>query len=134
MTELKWIENLVVPETSEDSVRLLSIIDEFEKFPNNLINARVKRFGILKDQMERIIDIEYTNPMAADIANQWLVRLEYLLMVGREYGRDKWYQKKIRKIIKNMKNDIKNYPQKIIDSDNYWFSYSPDEVMEKWKK
>ena len=133
MTELKWIEDMVVPETSEDAVQLLSIIDEFNKFPSNFINARHKRFDIIKNQMERIIEIEYTNCMVADVANHWLCRLEYLLMMGMEYGRDHWYQKSIRKIIKNMKKDIDSYPQKIIDSDNYWFSYTPGEVMEKWK-
>jgi hypothetical protein len=134
MTELKWIEDMVVPETSEDAVQLLKIIDEFSKFPNNFVNARHKRFSIIIDQMKRIVDIEFTNTMVADVADHWLRRLEYLLEVGREYGTNKWYQKGIRKTIRGMKKDIDSYPQKIIDSDNYWFSYTAKEIMSPWKE
>jgi hypothetical protein len=134
MTELKWIEDLVVPEVSTDALQLLKIIDEFEKFPSNFMNARVKRIGILESQMERIIDIEYTNTMVADVANHWLTRLEYLLMMGREFGRDKWYQKSIRKIIRGMKKDVSDYPERITNSGNYWFNYTADEIMEPWRK
>jgi hypothetical protein len=134
MTELKWIEDLVVPETSDDAIELLTIIDEFSKFPNNFINAKCKRMGILGSQMTRIIEIEYTNTMVADVASQWLSRLENLMYVGDAYGRDKWYQKNIRKIIRKMKRDIETYPEKITNSDNYWFSCTAEEMMEPWKK
>lgn len=133
MMELKWIEDLVTPETSEDAIELLRIIDEFGKFPNNFMNAKCKRMGILRSQRERIIDIEYTNTMVADVADHWLRRLEYLMAMGDSYGRDKWYQKSIKKTIRKMKKDIESYPEKITNSDNYWFSYTAEEIMDKWK-
>ncbi len=134
MMELKWIEDVVTPETSDDAVMLLSIIEEFKKFPSNFMNARHKRYDMIKSQMTRIIEIEYTNTMVADVANHWLVRLEFLLDYGMRYGRDKWYQKNIKKTIRNMKKDIDTYPEKITNSDNYWFSYTAEEIMEPWKK
>ena len=33
-----------------------------------------------------------------------------------------------------MKKDIDTYPEKITNSDNYWFSYTAEEIMEPWKK
>jgi hypothetical protein len=134
MTELKWIEDLVTPETSDDAVELLRIIDEFQKFPTNFINAKCKRMGILKSQMERIIMLDISNVVVADIANQWLTRLEELMYIGDTYGRDRWYQKNIRKRINKMKKDKEKYPEQITNCDNLWFSYTAEDIMGPWKK
>ena len=134
MEDFKWIEDLVIPETSIDAIELLKIIDEFDKFPNNLYHARAKRLDLLEDYMFRIIDLEITNIIVADIANEWLSRLEHLIEYGGSHGRDKWYQKDIRKVIKNMKKAKLGFPEKILNSDNLWFSYTAEEILEPWKK
>lgn len=132
MNELKWIEDLVIPETSTDAVELLKIIDEFDKFPNNLYHARGKRFDLLHDYMFRIVDLDITNVIVADIANEWLSRLEHLIEFGRTYGKDKWYKKNVTKVIKNMKKAKLKFPEQILDSENMWFSYTAEDIMEPW--
>jgi hypothetical protein len=134
MNELKWIEDLIIPETSTDAIELLKIIDEFDKFPNNLYHARAKRFDLLEDYMFRIVDLDITNVIVADIANEWLSRLEYLIKFGGTYGRDKWYKKNVTKLIKKMKKTKLEYPEKILNSENMWFSYTAEEIMEPWKE
>lgn len=134
MEEFKWIEDLVIPETSTDAIELLKIIDEFDKFPNNLYHARGKRFDLLEDYMSRIIDLEITNVIVADIANEWLSKLEYLIEFGGIYGKDRWFKKNVTKAIKNMKKAKLKFPEKILDSENMWFSYTAEDIMESWKK
>lgn len=134
MEELKWIEDVVAPETSNDAIELLRIINEFEGFPSNFINSRGKRMDILISQKKRIINIDYTITVVADAANHWLVRLDNLIGFADTYGKDHWHQKNIRKLIRTMKKDIYLYPIKIINSESYWFNCSPKDIMKPWKE
>ena len=36
--------------------------------------------------------------------------------------------------INKMKKDKEDYPERIMNSDNYWFSYTAEDIMEPWKK
>jgi hypothetical protein len=134
MTELQWIKDTISPETSGDTIELLRIIDEFDKFPNNFINATGKRLDILRGQMSRIIDLKITNPTVADLANEWLCRLDWLIEYGKLHGRNKWYQKDIRSTIRCMKVDMKKHPEKILNGDNFWYGQSTEQMMEQWRK
>jgi hypothetical protein len=134
MNEFKWIEDLVIPETSVDSIELLKIIDEFDKFPSNLYHARPKRLSLLKSYMDRIITLNITNVIVADVADSWLRKLDYLIEYGGKFGRDKWYQKNIRKIINGMKKSKSIYLEKMLNPNNYFYGMTAEDMLMKWKK
>jgi hypothetical protein len=132
MDELKWIEDFVIPETSEDAIELLKIIDKFSKFPTNMKHARGNRLDLLRGYMEDIISINITNVVVADVACQWLNQLDELRHYGGNYGMIKWEQKGIRRMIRNMKKRGETYNDKILNATNFWYSMTAEEMMEPW--
>ena len=134
MDELKWIEDLVIPETSMDAISFLKVVDEFNKFPTNMMHARGKRLDLLRGYMDEIISINITNIVVADVACEWLSRLDELMDYGGNYGMVKWEQKGIRKMIRDMKKCGETYNNKILKAKNYWYSQTTEEMMEAWKK
>lgn len=129
-----WVDKCDELDVQEDGVELLRIIDSFDTFPNNLYHAKSKRLELLKTYKQDILDMDITSVTVAHVATQWLAKLEGLILIGEHFGKNRWYQKEIRKRIKNMKKFKEDALNEISNSNNYWYNMNIDEMMEPWRK
>ena len=128
-----WVSDVVVPEISDDTIELFKIMDTFDTFPSNFMNAKHKRISLLKNHMNQILDLKMTEYSSVSIAGDWLSLIYQLVYEAEAYGSDKWYNKHMRKIIREIKHKKIKLQDELINYENMWSSFSPEELAEDWE-
>lgn len=137
MSDFDWVSEVDIPkiEVSDTTIELLRVIDEFKKFPSNLINNRRGRIKLLKQYYNKVSSINYETYNEVFLVDMWLGTLHNLIYCGEYYGNDNCYQKDLRRQITFLKKLGSKVEVDILQDTWYSLAFGDyDDIVNSWVK